>query len=200
MAQSDSRYHRGPRRHPAQRLIMKVRDPNGPIQVAPVGLLGLLSLKTGGQMPDAMRQDLQPTVDFEAWWLRAKRVLDNVNRGNSTNSGGYVDFSPNAIIVPESEWWYVHSYSVRGKVNSVGQVNSGFRLAMLFNALGTQRFRFIGEPAWTHTQLDSSPEYLFLAEGFWAPPGAHIGYYLTSATGGVLVTDVLGFDYTALPL
>lgn len=179
---------------------MIVRAPNGPIQVAPVGLLGLLSLKTGGQMPDAMRQDVQPTVDFEAWWLRSKRVLDDTNRGASTNAVGYVDFTTGPITVPPNEWWYVHSYSVRGKVNSAGQINTGFRLAMLFNAQGSRRFRFIGEPAWTTPQTDTSPEYLFLAEGFWAPPGAQLGYYATSVVGGVLVTDVLGLDYTACPL
>lgn len=183
---------------------MDVRDPNGPIQVTPVGLLGMLSLKTGGMMPDAMRQDVQPTVDLEAYWLRSTRVVDRVNRGITLPAAvynNYQDFSPNTIIVPQQEWWYVHSYSVRVYVENAADTANAVRLALLFNSTGTLRYRFIGEvpPFVIHTA--ATPMLLLLAEGFWAPPGSHIGFFCYSVAGPVgLTVDVVGLDYSVLPL
>jgi len=183
---------------------MKVRDPNGPIQVAPVGLLGLLSLKTGGQMPDAMRQDVSPTVDLEAWWLRQKRVVDNVNRGITLAAGtvdAFVDFSPNAIAVPEAEWWFVHSYSCKASLTDPLDSIQGVRLAMQWNQVGTLRYRWLGEPGPAFISATAGARALLLAEGFWCPPGSALGFYAGFISGpGGLSVDVKGLDYTVCPV
>lgn len=183
---------------------MKVREPNGPIQVTPAGLLGLLSLKTGGLMPDAMRQDVQPTVPLDAYWLRAKRVFDQVNRGITLAAASYDNFqnySPNTITVPETEWWYVHSYSVRGNVSGAGASINSLRLAMLWNPVGTQRFRFLGDGGNRENFMtDARPYSLMLAESFWCPPGSQLGFFVGSVSGAGLDMTVVGLDYTALPV
>jgi len=183
---------------------MKVREPNGPVQVTPVGLLGMLSLKTGGQMPDAMRQDIQPGIDMEDWWLRAQRVVDRTNRGITLAAAvinDYVDYSPNAIIVPEQEWWFVHSISVRSTPVGAGDSFYGLRQALAFNSTGTIRFRFVGDPGPTAAITTASVYPTLMAERFWAPPGSRIGFYVGEVVGpGGLAVDVVGFDYTVLPL
>jgi hypothetical protein len=182
---------------------MKVREPNGPVQVTPVGLLGMLSLKTGGQMPDAMRQDVQPTVEIEPYWLRAKREYDRTNRGITVAAGSYntyQDYSPNSIIVPETAWWYVHSYSAIGRVSAAGSTISSLTLALAFNRVGTIRYRFLGRQFFDVFQTDARPEALMLAEGFWAPPGSRLGFYVASVGGTGLDMVVAGLDYTELPL
>jgi len=181
-----------------------VREPAGPIQVAPAGLLGLLSLKTGGTMPDAMRQDLQPTIDFEGWWLRGKRVVDNNDHTAVLAAATYdafQDFSTNPIAVPEREWWYVHSYSCKAAITDVADSIQAFRMAVAWTSVGTIRYRFVGEAAPPFITNAACPRATLLAEGFWCPPGSRIGFYTGAVAGiGGLAVNVRGLDYTVCPV
>jgi len=182
---------------------MKVREPNGPIQVAPPGLLGLLSLKTGGQMPDAMEQSVQPGIDFEQWWLRAKRVVDFTARQSVLVAGAYDNYNDwdVPIVVPETEWWYCHSYSAKVAITDAADVLQSFRLALAWTKIGTQRYRFLGNDQAAFVSAAAGPRYQAMAEGFWMPPGSSLGFYIGGIAGvGGLTSLLRGFEYTVLPV
>lgn len=173
-----------------------------PVQLSPPGLLNLLQLKTGGVNPDDVQREIQPTIDLEAWWLRAARTVDLTNRGITALAGvnGYIDFSPNVIQVPANAWWYVHAYSVTFTVAALDQV-LGLRLAMLYNPTGTQRYRFVGEYVPQASVTSTTSDLALNASELWAPPGSRLGFYAYYITGpGGCVAQVRGLEYTELPI
>lgn len=176
------------------------------MQLQPPGLLGLTQLKTGGVVPDALAQTIQPEFDILEFWLRASREIWQTTSSlvAPPASFGFGAFNPGPIIVPETQWWYVHSYSIVGRAAAVGDGWSNFRGAMAFNTAGTQRVRFLGEPTFAGLELAaSSPTFnaTILAERFWAPPGANLGFYIGNVTGVTGFECLLAsLDYTRCPI
>jgi hypothetical protein len=170
---------------------------SGPIQVIPPGLLGLLQIKSpSGENPNLLNNDVQPVLDMLPWWLRANRIVSQVNAGrtlaiNSINA--FTAFSPNAILVPESEWWYVHSFTVAFDCAGGGSATM-MGPALQFNQVGTLRWRTLMPVV---AALAAAGGALAMtAEDFWAPPGSQLGFYISEVAGADLQIDMRGLDYT----
>jgi len=186
----------------------EVRPPVGPIQVAPPGLINLLQLKSSGYNPDAMRQDVQPTVDLEEWWLRAQaqnittRYRQSVAGATAVN-GFFAALSPGLVNLGPGPraWWYIHTLSViYVAAAAVTFVNTGFALRG-----GPQPAGGAADQSWllpgryipamgaaNLTEIDT-------ISGFWLPPNGIVGAYV-GATTGAFELDVLGCRYTELPI
>lgn len=204
MAQSNWRHNRRARGHPALSVI--VRSPVGPVQVLPPGLINLLQLKVGGFSPDALRQDIQPTIDMEAWWLRAtKRNLPGTWALDSAagvyNALRIPEMGGVQLQVPARQWWYVHRCT--------------FMAVSAAAATATVAFG-IGEPGGTRGPANNVSEfaigdalasatagvlYPFTVRDIWVPPGSYMGLFVgTVAVGGTLTTYLSGLSYTPLDL
>lgn len=182
---------------------MIVREPVGPVQVGPPGLLNLLQLKSGGTNPDAMRQDIAPSIDLEQWWLRAtrKRILDPY--GLTLGAGSYgvvaqmISIPGGAPLGPtDREWWYVHAtYWVAnlGAASSldfaqVGIIENGGPLFVTSTLYGDL---LQGVGADTAAPVS--------ARGLWMPPGSSLGIF-TGTVVGNMDYQMRGFVYSVLPL
>jgi len=87
-----------------------------PIQSVGRGFLNLLGLKSNGNMPELLGEQVQPVLDMHQWYLQDNAELVIAQGVLPTNSGaGY--FVPctnalvNSLVVPNGEVWFVHSYS-----------------------------------------------------------------------------------------
>jgi hypothetical protein len=182
---------------------MMVRAPVGPVQIAPAGLLGLLQLKIGGYMPDALKQDVQPNIDLGPYWLRSTRQKMLAAYSKGTTAGTY-----NAVIpllevagVPlgpgNKAWWFVHDMCVltSGLVAATTQVGLGF----------TETGGPLGN---VNTTILTAPRDIAIGDaigmshqGFWVPPGAQLGCYIgTVAATGTLNAVLMGLAYSECPI
>jgi hypothetical protein len=184
---------------------MRAAEPSGPIQLIPPGLLGLLQIKSpAGQNPNVLNADVQPCVDILPWWLRANRQVWAANSGINIAAAiinDFMAFSPNSIIVPQNQWWYIHSYNVAVAAGAAGTA-LGVRQAMRWNTVGTIKYQALGEgPARSNEPLTAASGAILLkAEGFWMPPGSELGFYVGVVTGGDLQVTVRGMAYTPCPI
>lgn len=155
-----------------------------PIQVDPAGLLGLLQLKTGGANPAELLGAVRPTIEMLPLWLRQQERVRQANSGIALGPGsaaGFGVFSPNAIVVPENEWWFVRLYSVFSTRLAAGDVLSGLVPAIRYTRVGTVRdFPLCNAPPDPAAWLVS--EYATIAENFWAPPGSELIYFFRNVT------------------
>jgi len=189
---------------------MKVREAVGPVQVLPPGLLNMLQLKTGGQSPDAMRQDIQPSIDLEAWWLRATRQKVSAAYNISAAVAGYLTVVlplnvSGATLGPDNRtWWYVHDASV---VGNLGAASSATGLQPAFEEDGgpfnnTLNYTTVGAGARLVSIAAGNGETSVImgAHGFWMPPGSRFGCYIDQVFGASITIEVAGFSYSALPI
>jgi len=180
---------------------VKPGEGSGPIQIIPPGLLGLLQLKSpAGQNPHVLNHDVQPSIDLQPWWLRANRQVWGPNSGLTVAAAVINDFqafSPNAIIVPQNQWWYVHSYSMSA-ASSAGGTAQGLRQAMRWNTVGTIKYRALGE---NESNVSAAlGARLIGATDFWMPPGSELGFWIGSVLVADLGVTLRGLDYTVLPI
>lgn len=169
-----------------------------PIQVDPAGLLGLLQLKTGGANPSELLGAVRPTVEMLDFWLRQQSRTRIVNSGRTfdiaTDTVGFYDWTPNDIVVPETEAWWVEAYSLWAPVIGAG---AGIVLnpTYMIPSVGTQRYFPL------HSNSSNFATGVGIAMGvrdFWLPPGAHLGVYLGGLAG---IVDVnADIRYARLPL
>lgn len=178
-------------------------EPSGPIQTFPRGLIGLLQLKSRGQMPDVLQGTVQPTVDLMQLWLNAGQAPDTVlhARAIGAGNGGFWEFSPNAILVPQNEIWYVHHYTVRVAIPAgATEQTRSFAPAMGVTQVGTILYQVLAAPQTFDGVAGVAVTGYVRAGGFWLGPGQSLGFVIgnvATATTHVFVGDVLA---TRMPI
>jgi len=184
---------------------VEVREPVGPVQVLPPGLINLLQLKVGGYVPDALRQDIQPTIDLEAWWLRAARKVLPGAYTNGVAAAAVDDqvgiFTTGLVSIRPGDkaWWYVHRASVLGLANggAVTVQQLCVRTPGGTSAFANDALLMYGD--FLPTQANGT-YHLHTAGGFWMPPGSSLGMYVGTIAAGTLELVLLGFEYTELAI
>lgn len=178
--------------------------PSGPIQSLPNGLLGLLQLKNMGNLPDVLLGNVQPIIDMVPFWLRGQTITDPVVHGLGLPTGttGLQSFSPNPILVPEGQMWWVRRYTVQAVV----PVGATERIDNLTPTLTVQRVGVVLWQALTErpvSVLGNAASTVAAAVGcgdFWASPGSEIGFYVGDVTTGSNVVVNGQVWYTPVPI
>jgi len=187
---------------------MKEREPVGPVQVLPPGLVNLLQLKVGGYAPDALRQDIQPSLDMLPWWLRAtRRTVREEQFIVQLPANTYASVQPlvgnvtlGPLVVGQREWWHVEACCFRVS-NDTGSVTSPIKVGVIEpggpGASDNNQTYGVGV-----TTLASAVYDVVDAHDFWMPPGARLGVWVGQVVGGVgNFTAVLqGLKYSVAPL
>lgn len=186
---------------------MIVRGPVGPVQVLPPGLLNMLQLKSSGYNPDALKQDIQPTIDMTDWWLRATRKNwgpDNTVLQAAGSVGGIlVPLGPGLIQAKPgpTAWWYVHRATIKCSAITAETSQLQFGIIEPGGAQGStanDTFHTLGE---FRPSLAADQAWIFNQQDFWLPPGSSFGMYVgaVAATGSLFI-ELLGCSYSELPL
>lgn len=81
----------------------------------PTGILGFLGIKNFGRNPEEVAGYLQPTWDYQRWYLETNAQFRN--QAVSFNAVGFFA----AFQVPTNEVWAVHSLSCLGGPLGAGQ-------------------------------------------------------------------------------
>jgi hypothetical protein len=152
---------------------------SGPIQTFPLGLVSLLGLK-GGDFPNALSQQVSPTLDLTAFYLLQQRevlalntvagaVLGNNNvLGNST--------------VPSGEQWYVWNFQVTATLAAATAI-------VMAPSMFTQGNAFVmgGQVGGVALEEVRSP----VTGPYWMRAGDQCGVFVKSITGVVNVGGVM---------
>lgn len=160
-----------------------------------MGLTGLIGLKTLGRVPDELAGFVQPIVDSLPFWLNySSRTNESTVHGLNVTTQGATNqnYSPNPILVPSNEIWYVHEYSVSAVVPAVaGDVLEGLVATLIFNQAGTLNWAPVGREMRTVTGVAGTTNGAAAwARNFWALPGMSLGFYFgrIASAGGVAFT------------
>jgi len=153
-----------------------------PIQVQPVGLLGLLQLKNVGVNPDVLIGTVQPTVDLLEQWLQQDLTTDIPDGQEVLASQGFTVLTTAAGIlkVPASEVWWVHSFSVASLLQAGnGDELRGFRAAVAYKVgTPTVKMRFFEDGCPTRLVATANCQVVSQGGGFWAPSGTAFGVWV----------------------
>lgn len=96
----------------------------GPIQVIPPGLMGLLQLKTGGNLPSTLADVVAPVLELRDWYLTARRVDHNTlfgaipQRVLATGNNGNFGFQLGGVNVqvPQNQIWYCEEMTINANL------------------------------------------------------------------------------------
>lgn len=173
---------------------------SGPIQLLPAGLLGLLQLKSpAGRNPEVLEGNVQPTIDLlEQYLLQASEVW-NINSSVALPTGqGARRFSPNSMIVPQSEYWYVHRYTIWTATLAAGDTVTGVLPAIYETPVGAVRVVIL--PSWNQRggAATTGQQSVNGAGGFWARPGSELGFWLEGLVAAATVTFNADMLFTRL--
>lgn len=176
-----------------------------PIQLIPPGLLGFFQLKQEGRGLVELPDVLQGTVDLLDWYFQSRAEWDQTLHGvvlNAAGRNGFEPFAPNTIQVPAREFWWVSQYSVQ----ALPQPGAGtatllqLQATMVAQAVGTLRPVAIG-PQISGALGTANHQAIAIANGFFAPAGAVLGFAWGADIAGGGTIDVNGFvRFARLPI
>jgi len=178
---------------------------SGPVQVIPPGLLGFLQIKSLGENPDALNTEYQPTIEVFPWLMEARAVDWTQDRGGGTPAGvalatgltGARAFSPNALVVPSNEMWWVEEYTINAVI-AVGDA-AYFSCGLINPRLGVVNQYMLGDPSTIFDAGIALSAYA-RARGFFAPPGSEL-VILVSANDTATTVAYTGYvRFTPLPV
>lgn len=151
--------------------------PNGPIQIVPQGLLGLLNLKNNGKTPEFLQTNVQPFMDLLDMYVTG--LLEQVSA--SVAVAAAVGPNSSDLVVPQTEVWFVHSEFVTTETLGAGEAIA-LSAAVAFNGIatipvGSNRSGIAGE-----RMRAVSERGIFIAG-----PGSIFGFWCEELTGAVNV-------------
>jgi hypothetical protein len=165
---------------------------NGPIQTLPLGLLGLLDLKTMGRNPPALGQTVAPVLDITQLYLNGK-ALEFAATSKAVGVGGYglfLDFDTTVpITVPEGETWFVHDYTMLAQLNAGGTCNL---VVPAWRPAGGNYHSLANEK----DPMPVGGNSMFSVRDFWLPPGASLGFWVHTVGVATLNVYSQGMRYT----
>lgn len=151
--------------------------------------MGLLDLKVLGRQPDALEESVRPTIDLTRAWLNRRAVFNTTAFSVTLTTGGsgLSGYSGTPILVPDTEVWFVHHYTINyAHAAAAGESVVNLRPALLYNATGTSQFTTFS------TAVSSASDAVRVVRGavdthdFWALPGHSLALHvqdIVSAAG-----------------
>jgi hypothetical protein len=133
----------------------------------PPGLLSLLGLKNTGRNPGQLSDVIGPSLEMLDWylWSQAEAVASGAQTPSAGAQAAFQTFAP-TLMVPQTEWWWVHWYSVQFN-NSPTAAVTGTIVPYLI-VLGTS---MRSSPVNIGTGVNTIT-YAEGPKGFFCPPGS----------------------------
>lgn len=148
----------------------------GPISKLPLGILGMLGIKSLGQYPNAISEDIQLTFGEVLPLLTAAHGEDLFSALTNITA---LNVNPSGIVVPQTEIWYVAAASVFLFSNVTGTANG--RAGMITGGAGitvqigsTQTIAAGAQSTFGGPPVSTLP--------FFADPGATFGFIADAFT------------------
>lgn len=173
----------------------------GPIQQIPPGLLGFLQLKNQGLGLGDLPDTLQGVLELRDWLLHADaRNSGRYERNIAASSSGIGAFNtPGPLLVPDSEWWYVHNFTVLSSNLAAGDSVQLGGAWLVDRALPNPSFYLVSLPQGGGLHTGVNRAAIASGGGFFVPPGAELGFYHEITTAAAV--NVSGYvRYTPLPI
>lgn len=176
---------------------------SGPINLIPPGVLGFLQLKNFGKNPTEFPEVLAPTFDLLKWYLSGESrqmAATDTSLAMATNVGGFQRLTTAPIIVPATEWWYVHSVFLRAQLPAaVTEFFSG--APCWFNPNTFNPNELLCEPgAIIQGVAATDRTYFTVARDFWVPPGSEFGAFVLTCQSATTIFVSLNGRITVLPI
>jgi len=172
------------------------------INVRPPGLLSLLGLQNGGQMPDQLGATTQPTFELSDWYLRAGIIVRSTVTTNVINAGlsniydalKFSDGALETVQVPNGEWWYIHNWSHALDVG-LGSTVANMKFIAVWDPVNATRRTVPGIPLPIFTQ-PAGTRHDYGCGGFWLGPGTVLNLGFGAITFAAAIANLGTLVYT----
>lgn len=172
----------------------------GPIQTLPVGLTGLLNLKSHGRVPDELDSLVSPSVEILPFWLNSRIEISNQTWTKAVGAGGFsLQSFATALQVPANEWWWVHDYSIEGRFTAAAGTsldNMGAALWLSQNAPAA--YTVVGNLVSGVSNAAGAAAIVSSSHGFWAHPGSILGWVIGNQVGAANITYTASYRISRL--
>lgn len=166
-------------------------DIRAPLNAIPQGLLDFFGIKSMGQNPIDLQQQIIPTLEMIDWYANFKdeyavsATPANIVLPNSSGFFGITSWAPGTIPspVPGGELWFVREFVVAATAMAAAVTNLEIAPAYqvgAFNGVHVLPFSRGGPTAGNAVLKGQRAACL---QPFWLPTGATLGYTLLSGEG-----------------
>lgn len=172
-----------------------------PVSRLPYGLLGLLGIKSQGQLPLYLRNDYQPTLDsLGLFHVNHQTPLAaggpfTINQLPGVFAGG-ATLDP-VLAVPQNEIWYFPEFSASLQVIS-GAAGLSYAASLAVRALTI--VRILSPPASFNSSLTVPQNVVSNNASFWLGPGDELGYFPVSDFNANNATGRMRLHPVRMPL
>lgn len=159
---------------------MLPREPSGPIQVTPSGLLGFFNLKNSGRNPGVLLDSVGPSIEMRDWYFASQ--LDSLTDTVSVTAA-QATFAFVNLVVPPTEAWWVESATLIADVTVAQTLN----LALA---------KLVSPPSGRVVIISPNQGYTTPAGGARIAIGGKCGFFLAPGSGFACV----GLQWAAGPM
>jgi hypothetical protein len=154
-----------------------------PINTLPLGLLGFLGIKNGGQYADTLGPTLLPTLEQAGWYFANRaEVLTATTTANAVGSW----FFGTTFDVPQSQIWIVLDSAVYTNA-LLGSEAAELVQVIDFPTTGNVPC-FIGDAGPRKISTGHRATASKNREYIWMPPGSRFGFFATELTTAGTIT------------
>lgn len=172
---------------------------SGSIQVIAPGLLGFLQIKSAGQNPSGLLDDIRPTVEMRDWLFEARTEL--IREVVAYGAGPLNGFQPyTTMTVPQREWWYVTQLTFSTEGNPLAGAGDAIVMVPAMRPEPSLTNGIVVCPPYGNpSSFGQLTAPIQGSGGFFAPPGSVLGVYLVryAVALGASIAGMLRF--TRLP-
>jgi hypothetical protein len=150
--------------------------PIQPIQVIPNGLMGLLQLKSLGQLPSILQTQVQPSLEMRDWYTQSRQVTQSTLLGavptivGGMTTVGIAGFTP-TVGPPVGFVWWVEQLTVTGQFAAAADTIR----CLLVKTLSTSSTKDALGVDYTDNVNARTRQYVIKADrAFWMRPGESI--------------------------
>lgn len=162
---------------------------SGEINRVPAALLSLLDMKARGNSPRDLSGTLTATIDLFDLYTLDRRVVAVGQAGPITSVGGFFDSSsPQATLVPQNEYWYVHHVTCRALAPLNGA--TGALVFRPFWRTVNQRIHVLGEIAASQVWTNGDRPSANYERPFWMGPGDVLGVAVERFAAFTVAPDI----------
>lgn len=142
--------------------------------------MGWMNLKNTGRNPEQLVDSISPVFDLLDWYLQTNmQQIDMPSTAVAVGFTGFSSYSGSAYVVPQNEAWWVESYRVQCTLVAGESVE--YTVAWATDN-GITKVN-LPKNAVKQQLLAGAGLGLSYAHGFFLPPNANMGYFVSASAG-----------------
>jgi hypothetical protein len=181
----------------------------GPIQIIPQGMMGLLQLKQLGKLPGDLSMVVEPSLEMRDWYMQARQLNTIALFGSIpttanfvTGANGFAAFQVGGadFTIPQGQCWYVEAMTTIVSTNVAADTIRFAPSVQSANPGALTEFFMVGPDVNDAVTAQNRVLSAKADRAFWMTPGMKFGISVFNVIYAVNAHGTLHVRATPMPL